>query len=691
MSNAESPKHVALDLKSTLVPTNLHGVLSKKPPSGAPGARTAALLEPGLLSHLMSLDAPAVRAFRDKVLLRQWHAEDHIVPVLKPQIGVTHRLTRPAGAANANFPGSSWSGGSIKGTWNAAFGIWRVPAVARPSTRPGTITPGWDSSSWVGIDGTYNSNDVLQAGVQQLVSGNGDASYVAWYEWFAPQVSNSPPYIFQTNIANMPVSPGDEVFGGVYYVNGQGQLIFGNTTRGKYINIVLAPPPGATFSGNSAEWIMEAPNKGEPGTALPSFTPVVFSSAFSTGAGNAIGNPATGDSNNITLGGRNLTSVALRPMAVEIDYAGAGWFQLHPETKFDHTSQQISAISRTPNNLDLFVIGFDNVVYSNFWSAAGGWNPGGWFKLHPETVFDHTKQKIAVVSRTPNNLDLFVIGFDNAVWTTFWSAAGGWNPGGWFRLHPETVFDHTTQQLSVVARTPNNLDLFVIGFDNVVYSTFWSAAGGWNPGGWFKLHPETKFDHTTQKLSVVSRTPNNLDLFVIGFDNVVYSIFWGAAGGWNPGGWFQLHAETKFDHTKQKLAVVSRTPNNLDLFVIGFDNAVWSNFWSAAGGWGSWFQLHPETKFDHTTQQLAAVARTPDNLDLFVIGFDNVVWSNFWTAAGGWNHGGWFQVDPQTVFDHTSQHLAVVSRTPKNLDLFVIGFDNAVWSTFWAADFGGWA
>ena len=86
------------------------------------------------------------------------------------------------------------------------------PAVSRPPTPPGTSTPGWDSSSWVGIDGTYGSNDVLQAGVQQLVSSNGDASYVAWYEWFAPQVSNSPPYIFQTNIANMQVSPSDEVF-----------------------------------------------------------------------------------------------------------------------------------------------------------------------------------------------------------------------------------------------------------------------------------------------------------------------------------------------------------------------------------------------------------------------------------------------------------------------------------------------
>jgi len=47
------------------------------------------------------------------------------------------------------------------------------------------------------------------------------------------------------------------------------------------------------------------------------------------------------------------------------------------------------------------------------------WNRD-WFPLPGQHVFDREKQQIAAVSRTPNNLDLFVIGFDNHVWTTFW-------------------------------------------------------------------------------------------------------------------------------------------------------------------------------------------------------------------------------------------------------------------------------
>jgi hypothetical protein len=679
-------------LPSTLTPTEIQGVFTKKilPSVTLEAAKVGALFSPDLQAHLFEIETPAAQAFRDQVLLRQLNLQDVITPVLKPVIGVTHTLTPVKQVADAAFTSINWSGGTIRGTWNAAFGIWRIPWVSRPSTPPGT-SGGWNSSSWVGIDGTYGSNDVLQAGVQQQVSSSGDPSYVAWYEWFAPAQPNSPAYIFQTNIENMPVSPGDDFFAAVYYVNGRGEVICGNITQGKYFSIVLDAPPGATFSGNSAEWIMEAPNSGEPSTSLPSFSPVIFTSAFSA-AQTGSGDPVNGDSTNIQVSGRNLTAVVLREMALEIDYEGEGFFQIHPETFFDRTRQQVAVVSRTSNNLDLFVIGFDNAIWTTFWTAEGGWNPGGWFQIHPETVFDHTTQKLAVVSRSPNNLDLFVIGFDNAVWTTFWTAEGGWNPGGWFQIHPETVFDHTAQKLAAVSRSPNNLDLFVIGFDNAVWTTFWNSAVGWNPGGWFQLHPETVFDHTAQELAVVSRTPDNLDLFVIGFDNAVWTNFWNSAAGWNPGGWFQLHPETVFDHTKQRLAAVSRAPNNLDLFVIGFDNAAWTTFWNSTVGWnpGGWFQLHPETVFDHTAQQLSVVSRTPDNLDLFVIGFDNVSWSTFWNAAAGWNPGGWFQIDPLTFFDHSTQKLAAVSRTPKNLDLFVVGFDNVVWTDFWNADFGGW-
>ena len=152
------------------------------------------------------------------------------------------------------------------------MGMWTIPSVSASIDPQGT-RGGWDSSSWVGLDGTYGSDDVLQAGIEQRVTISGVAEYVAWYEWFAPPIPGSPPYVYQVNIPDFPVSPDQTVFCAVGYVSNHtaGNIYFANFTTGRYFGITLAPPPNATFSGNTAEWILEAPDNGIPITSLPTW------------------------------------------------------------------------------------------------------------------------------------------------------------------------------------------------------------------------------------------------------------------------------------------------------------------------------------------------------------------------------------------------------------------------------------
>jgi hypothetical protein len=143
---------------------------------------------------------------------------------------------------------------------------------------------------------------------------------------------NVPPYVNQTNIPNFPVNPGDSIWCSVQYANNQtaGVIYFANWTTGQSFGLTLAPPPGATFNGISAEWIMEAPGNtnnpggGEPGTALPSFTPVQFTSAFSCTANQTTGDPQNGDRWEIVNPSNNkaLTSVTIASTTVTIDFAG---------------------------------------------------------------------------------------------------------------------------------------------------------------------------------------------------------------------------------------------------------------------------------------------------------------------------------------------------------------------------------
>ena len=77
---------------------------------------------------------------------------------------------------------TNWSGVSVAGSWKSVSATWQIPSVSQPDEVAGA-DGGWDSSTWIGLDGA-GSDDILQAGVQQSVDANGQASYTAWYEWF---------------------------------------------------------------------------------------------------------------------------------------------------------------------------------------------------------------------------------------------------------------------------------------------------------------------------------------------------------------------------------------------------------------------------------------------------------------------------------------------------------------------------
>lgn len=170
-----------------LIPTNIPGVFtSPAPPEGfdPKTASAVSLVKHGLLWRRPGKsDHPGVIAAWEKLSSRRWLAKDRIVPFLQPQPGKTHHLKgrRKTNAGNQN----AWSGGSVKGQWATCVGTWVIPTVSQPSEGQGQ-EGGWNSSSWAGIDGAYSSNDVLQAGVEQKVDGNGKASYIAWFEWFGP-------------------------------------------------------------------------------------------------------------------------------------------------------------------------------------------------------------------------------------------------------------------------------------------------------------------------------------------------------------------------------------------------------------------------------------------------------------------------------------------------------------------------
>ncbi len=248
-----------------------------------------------------------------------WRPSGQIVP---------HLAVVPGAAPVGKRPGGAWSGVVVRdpfgraGGGNAGVtGQWRVPTVARPANdrAPGPVLgfggrepplAGWDSSSWIGIDGgAPGAADVLQAGVQHYVAAaTGRAAYLAWFEWYVPQPDpNDPAYVHPMAIANFDVHPGDALSCNVSYVDRQyGTVSLGNLSTGAWFSMALMKPLKASFGARSIEWILESPGGGPP-----DFGPVAFTSAFACGGatGELVG-PQSGSSL-VLSGGAALAGTAV--------------------------------------------------------------------------------------------------------------------------------------------------------------------------------------------------------------------------------------------------------------------------------------------------------------------------------------------------------------------------------------------
>jgi hypothetical protein len=88
-------------------------------------------------------------------------------------------------------------------------------------------------------------------------------------------------------------------------------------------------------------------------------------------------------------------------------------------------------VARDRDHLDVFVIGTDTGVYATRWGKGengGAWVPwsnvaGGVSKLGGQ---------VTAISRLSDHLDVFVVGSDEQVWSTWGNGKGDWAP--WFLL-----------------------------------------------------------------------------------------------------------------------------------------------------------------------------------------------------------------------------------------------------------------
>lgn len=216
-------------------------------------------------------------------------SQERIVPVLQPT-HIFHGPAQKGPSAVANtFSSYNWSGyvklGAAKSYGKPSYSfVYSDATVPTAKQANGKCTGGWDyASAWVGIDG-YNSNDVLQDGIEfdAYCKGSTKATfYSPWFEWF--------PYN-EVRISGLPIAPGQEYFMEVWSTSSTvGHAYLVNVTKKKAVTVVFSAPKGTKLIGNSAEWITERPGLSTGLATLTNYGSQTYTDALGeTFAGSAI-------------------------------------------------------------------------------------------------------------------------------------------------------------------------------------------------------------------------------------------------------------------------------------------------------------------------------------------------------------------------------------------------------------------
>ncbi|MFD3458858.1 hypothetical protein ACFWVM_04040 [Nocardia fluminea] len=360
-------------------------------------------------------------------------------------------------------------------------------------------------------------------------------------------------------------------------------------------------------------------------------------------------------------------------------------------------SSGLAALTPHGNHVDVFWPREDGAVRWHWWDSAplGNWADHSAVDIASAGAAP-AWAAITALSREPNHLDAFWVAPDGAV-TGQWSApAASWGHHGSFTIAPAGAA-RPGAPVAAVARTADHIDVYWVGPDGSVRGQWWHAVPGhsWADHGPYTVAPAGAAEPGSA-VAAVARTPDNIDVYWVGPDGSVRSQWWHAAPGhsWADHGQFAI-ASAGSARAGSPLAVVARTPDNIDVYWVGPDGSVRSQWWHAAPG-HSWadhgqFAIAPVGAVAEGGG-ITATARTPINLDVFWVAPDGSIGTQWWHGAAGhsWADHNAFSIAPPGSADLASP-ITSVGRLPRHLDVFWVRPDGAIATKWWdAAPDQGW-
>jgi hypothetical protein len=391
--------------------------------------------------------------------------------------------------------------------------------------------------------------------------------------------------------------------------------------------------------------------------------------------------------------------ILLKGQRLEMPIADRGgwepWFNI-PSDNGTASGAPITALWANESHLDIFAVSGDGTAISLWWdrNQPGGYRPGGYFAIHPETSFA-AATPVTALWANEDHLDLFAVDLDGAVRTIWWdrNERGGYRAAGWFPIHPETSFKVTTP-ITALWANQDHLDLFAVDSNGVVRTIWWerNQPGGYRPQGWIALH-SNNIVAPGGHVAAAWSSPDHLDLFAVTADHAVSTIWWERDSGYRAEGWFAIGNERGFKPGARVSALWAPASDfrHLDLFTIDDHGIVRGIWWDKSEPDGyrpeGWFSILGGDIVFPPGAPVTAVWLTRSDLLLLACDKNGVArGANFPFNDQGWH--AWFSIRHESQNNPEFQGVpgtpltALISSDPNHLDVFVANINGGLTSTY---------
>ncbi len=361
------------------------------------------------------------------------------------------------------------------------------------------------------------------------------------------------------------------------------------------------------------------------------------------------------------------------------------WFRIGRPDQDVPQRSVVWPVSRNPERIDIFVIGNNGGIYTSGQTNGGVWE--GWHPVGNPGAGENvpTNSVVSAVARNSDRIDIFVVGHNGGIYTSGQANGGVWE--NWHAIGNPGAGENVPIRSYVwpVSRNPERIDIFVIGNNGGIYTSGQTNGGAWE--GWHPVGNPGAGENvpTNSVVSAVARAANRLDIFVVGHNGGIYT-----SGQTNGGAWESWHPIGNPDAgqtvpTRSVVFPVSRSMDRLDIFVVGNNGGIYTSGQTNGGAWEDWHPIgNPDAGENVPINSVVwAVSHIPNRIDIFVVGHNGGIYTSGQTDGGAWE--GWHPIGNPDAGENVPPGSVVssISRKPEQIDIFVVGHNGGIYSNWW--------